>query len=120
MKQLESAIENAVVRWARKHGLLNRKMNGFGFNAWPDRMFMLPGAPLFIEFKREGEEPTPAQTDIHGMLRRLGYEVQVHDHQVTAIAAIKKHMEAHQAASPRRKALDKSKRGRAVSRSRRR
>jgi len=92
-KRKEASIENAVCRWAfRVHGIKSRKMNGVGFNSWPDRMFLLPRLPLLIEFKREGEEPTPLQDDTHKWLRKLGYTVEVHDNVHTAKASIERHL----------------------------
>lgn len=90
-RKREKSTENAVVRYVKAEwGILSRKMNGMGFNSWPDRMFMLPLAPFFIEFKREGEVPTPLQTDTHTWLRSLGYEVEVHDNTKQAIESIRR------------------------------
>jgi hypothetical protein len=76
MKPLESDIEQAVCNWADRHCILHRKMNGVGSRHWPDRMFMLPGGrPLFIEFKREGEQPRKAQWYVIRMLQGKGYDV---------------------------------------------
>lgn len=78
---LERTIENRIVTHAKKQwGLVSRKMNGLGFNSWPDRMFLIPGGkPLFMEVKRQGGTPTEGQAELHAMLRRLGYEVCVVD-----------------------------------------
>ena len=89
-RPLEKTIEAAVLRWTRGHGITDTKMNTLGRASWPDRCFWLPpGKPLFIEFKRLGELPTPAQADIHKLLRGLGYEVAVHDTAEDALALIK-------------------------------
>ena len=90
-KTLERVTENAVLRWTRGHGITDTKMNTMGRNAWPDRCFWIPlGKPLFIEFKRLGEKPTPAQADIHQLLRTLGYEVGVYDNPEEALELIRK------------------------------
>ena len=61
-KKLERVIENRVVREAEAAGILVRKLNGEGQRGWPDRMFCIPGGrPLFIEFKREGEDARKLQ-----------------------------------------------------------
>jgi hypothetical protein len=60
-------------------------MNGLGFNAWPDRLFLGPRSnrgrsrPLWVEFKRPGEAPTPLQRYIHADLRARGERVEVID-----------------------------------------
>jgi hypothetical protein len=44
----------------------------------PDRMVVLPHAPVFIEFKRdEDEDPRESQIAYHEWLRGLGYKVYV-------------------------------------------
>lgn len=63
-KPLEKNEEDAVTRWAKKHGIKHRKMNGMGNRSWPDQMFYdgpLKGKVVFIEMKRKGEEPTSQQ-----------------------------------------------------------
>lgn len=76
---LESAIEKKVVDWAVTHlGAKTRKMNGLGFRGWPDRLVLLPMCQeLWIEFKRIGEEASPSQRNLHGVLRAQGREVWV-------------------------------------------
>lgn len=62
---LESAIEARCVALARRRGWLVRKMNGLGFRAWPDRLFLPPresrAVRFWIEFKRPGGGLTPLQ-----------------------------------------------------------
>ena len=49
---LEKEIESKVVKWARAHNILARKMNGAGSVGWPDRLFVYPsGLHVYIEFK---------------------------------------------------------------------
>ena len=60
-----------------------------GQTGYPDRMFLIPGGrPLLIEFKLPGEEPRAKQGHIHGVLKELGYNVQVHDDYDEAMKAI--------------------------------
>lgn len=93
MKRLESSIESSVVAWAKKRGIISRKMNGFGFNSWPDRAFFLPGGRVFfIEFKRLGESLEPLQENTIAELRKLGYDVAVHDDKDAAILALQRRL----------------------------
>ena len=83
-KQLEKSVEQKAVDLAKSLTMLSRKMNGAGFRAWPDRCFFPPdmsvpwnsASPvLWVEFKREGEELTPAQADLHKRLKNCGQRV---------------------------------------------
>ena len=81
-KVLEKVIEGAVIRYAKKKcpNVEIVKLNGMGKRSHPARMFLFPtGVVLFIEFKREGEEPTPLQTHLHKKWRALGHVVYVID-----------------------------------------
>lgn len=80
-KRLESSIEEACLKYAKVRWpkMLIRKMNGMGSRSWPDRMFLFQGRVLFIEFKREGEEPTPLQKKMHEELAAQGFDVRVVD-----------------------------------------
>jgi len=72
---------------------LRRKMNGQGRNGWPDQQYFIPGgAPLFIEFKAEGEAPGPLQRHIHKLLKENGYDIETHTTAAGAIAAIKQRL----------------------------
>lgn len=84
--ELESAIENRVVRWAKDRGWRVRKMNGLGDRSWPDRLFVGPGVMAFIEFKRKGEEPTELQSDTLETLQRYGHRAGWTDSSDDAIA----------------------------------
>lgn len=81
-KVLEKVIEGAVIRYAKKRCPTVEivKLNGMGKRSHPDRMFLFPpGLVLFIEFKREGEEPTPLQAHLHKKWKALGFKVHVVD-----------------------------------------
>lgn len=85
MKELESDIEDAVIRAAKKLGYTSRKMNGLGFRDWPDRLFINTGIQVWIEFKRKGKEPTENQLAMHKWLRAMGQTVEVFDDRKAAI-----------------------------------
>ena len=86
----ESKIERDAVDLVWKHlGIVGSKLVTPGDTGYPDRIFWLPGGkPLLIEFKRPGEEPEPKQEYIHAQLRKLGYQVEVHDNAIRAFQAI--------------------------------
>jgi len=71
----EAKIERSVCDQAlRKLGIPNVK---WGVDGWPDRIFLLPGCPFFIEFKAPGEEPKPRQAFRIQCLKTWGYKVEV-------------------------------------------
>jgi hypothetical protein len=88
VRQLEKGIEQAALRKIKKRWprVQIRKLNGFGFRSWPDRMFFFPqGVLVLMEFKRPGEYLTPAQSYITSQLRNLGYHVYVCDNAEEAV-----------------------------------
>lgn len=91
MQVLESTVEKKVCKYAKdKLGIINIKVKAAGKRGYPDRMFFIPGGkPLFIEFKKPGEDARPLQKYIHRILGDLGYEVQVHDDFQKAINIIR-------------------------------
>ena len=77
---LEKDIEKKVCAYAKEHGLLVYKFTSPSRMAVPDRMFIgRKGLVFFIEFKRAGEKPTPAQTREHERLAAHGMSVFVID-----------------------------------------
>jgi hypothetical protein len=92
-KRKEASIEADCRAHAHARGWTSRKMNGFGFRAWPDRLFIPPvwkrvskstslrqGKTFWVEFKRPGEEPTEEQWRLIFDLRKRGERVYVcHD-----------------------------------------
>ena len=75
-RRTEAAIERSFVK---KCPYLTMKMGGPNDRGKPDRIVLIPGGkPLFIEFKRPGEKPTPLQEYVHAELRKLGYDVETH------------------------------------------
>lgn len=75
-RKLEHSIEQAVVDWAEENGIRSIKMKLGEDSGWPDRMFLLPQCPAFVEFKRGKKRPTPLQMHRMEFLAGLGYKVQ--------------------------------------------
>jgi hypothetical protein len=86
----ESKIERDAVNLVWEHlGIVGSKLVTPGDTGYPDRIFWIPGGrPLLIEFKRPGEEPKPKQEYIHAQLKKLGYQVEVHDNAIRAFSAV--------------------------------
>lgn len=73
---LEKQIETKVCDHAKTKNVLVYKFTSPARAAVPDRLFIGPtGRVWFIEFKREGQKPTPAQEREHARLR--GHNVSV-------------------------------------------
>ena len=86
---LEKHIEAKVCDYAKQRGLLVYKFTSPARAAVPDRLFVLPGGRVFfIEFKREGQKPTPAQTREHARLWAHGVTVFVIDNVLDGLRAI--------------------------------
>lgn len=67
---LEKDIESRVCKYARSKGMVAYKFNSAARAAVPDRLMMCPdGRMFFIEFKRSGQKPTPAQQREHALIR---------------------------------------------------
>lgn len=75
LRKLEQSTEDGVVDWATAHNIRSIKLKLSTDSGWPDRMFLLPQSPVFIEFKRKGKEPTPLQDNRMAFLAALGYRV---------------------------------------------
>jgi hypothetical protein len=94
---LEKSVERRYVAHVRGRGAVTRKMNGFGYNSWPDQWTLPPnGRDFLIELKRKGKKPTGAQLELHGALRGLRQRVEVADSFEAAVAIYER-----QAARPR-------------------
>ncbi len=90
---LESPIERKVVKKAFEDlAVRSTKLNTRSDTGWPDRIFWLPTTPFLIEFKRPGKAPGKKQDHVHGMLRKLGYDVEWHDTFDGAMNAIVKRL----------------------------
>jgi hypothetical protein len=77
---LERNVEKRANRYAKRKGMISRKMNGLGFRSWSDRLYLppkgsRPSAPvLWVEFKRLGKDLTVAQAEHHQELEERGQE----------------------------------------------
>ena len=81
---LEKDIESKVREFAMKQGCLVYKFTSPAKRSVPDRMFVNPGGRVwFIEFKRKGEKPTPAQAVEIAKLQKQGVSVYVVDNVAT-------------------------------------
>jgi len=90
---LEKDIENRFVKEAKKLGCITRKLNGMGYNSWPDRLILVPGGvTLFFEFKRPGEHLRPAQAELHLQADTIGHTWYTFDSWEIAIAIVRQHM----------------------------
>lgn len=59
---LEKDIESRVCRYAKTLGIDHYKFSSPARAAVPDRLFVTPtGVVFFVEFKKTGKKPTPAQ-----------------------------------------------------------
>lgn len=78
---LEKDIEKKVVDYAKKLGCLVYKFTSPARRSVPDRLFIPPKgyAMFFIEFKRKGCKPTPAQEVEIAKIRAQGKYVGVID-----------------------------------------
>jgi hypothetical protein len=107
--QKENPTETWVCAQAEARGVLNIKMGHKTTAGWPDRLFFIPGGcPLLIEFKKPGgiADTEPLQDHTHGLLRTLGYRVEVHDNRELALGSILKAVEAGRRAKKGRKVPD--------------
>lgn len=76
---LESTIEGYLVRRARQMGGQAFKFPPAVKGA-PDRIVVIPGGRIFfVELKRAGEKPKPAQKLWHSRLLQMGHVVHVLD-----------------------------------------
>lgn len=83
-KRRESQVEQRIISRAKEHRGSAYKFTSPGRRSVPDRLVVTPCTPLelrplFIEAKRPGAHPTPAQLREHDKLRRLGATVFVAD-----------------------------------------
>lgn len=75
---LESYYENKLKDSIKKlgNGVRCLKFESPGFTGVPDRIILLPGAKVvFVELKQPGKKERKRQEYVHGLLRKLGFEV---------------------------------------------
>lgn len=118
--EYEAQIETETAHRAlHELGVFSIKVKAAQERGYNDRIFLIPtGIPLFIEFKRPGESPTPYQTLIHERLRHANYKTEVHTSVTEALNSIRKAMDAGRGATARRGMATISQLRRIVSRSR--
>ena len=68
----ESAVEAALVAFAKKNGIWTRKFSSPAHRGVPDRIFIRMGKVLFLEVKRPGEKPTQLQEYELQLIRNAG------------------------------------------------
>jgi hypothetical protein len=74
--RLETKEEQYVVNYMKElYGVESLKLNLQGNRGWPDREFLLPWRPAWLEMKRKGEKPRKLQTYRMRYLQNLGYDV---------------------------------------------
>ena len=78
---LEKVIEQKVCAFAKQAGMLVYKFTSPSMRSVPDRVFVMPQGKgvFFIEFKRRGQQPTPAQAVEIDKIRKQGTKVFVVD-----------------------------------------
>lgn len=80
LNPLEKDIEKRVCDYAKSLGMLVYKFTSPSRRSVPDRLFITKGGVVFfIEFKRAGAKPTPAQEVEIAKIRATGVEVYVVD-----------------------------------------
>lgn len=86
---LEKDIEAKVVKHAKDLGCLVYKFTSPSRRSVPDRLFIAPGGKVFwMEMKRSGKKPTPAQEEEIRKIREKGATVYVVDSVASGYAAI--------------------------------
>lgn len=85
---LEKQIESKVCDHAKSRGALVYKFTSPARAAVPDRLFVYKGTVFFVEFKRSGMKPTPAQIREHLRLQGNGVVVMVIDDTAKGIEMI--------------------------------
>lgn len=79
-KDSEKAIERLLTRKIKDNGGMCIKLISDYINGLPDRMCLLPGGRIvFVELKSTGQKPRKIQLYMHGVLRGLGFRVEVID-----------------------------------------
>lgn len=82
----ESTVEAALVRAAKAHGVLVKKL---GTDGWPDRMLLAASARIvFVELKKPGGRDRPLQPVVQRWLRRRGFRVAKVDTAEDAVAVV--------------------------------
>lgn len=79
----EKLLERKLVDRVKKLGGWAVKFWAVNLTGFPDRLVLMPiGKISFVEVKSEGKKPSPRQVVVHGLLRKLGFNVFVIDTQI--------------------------------------
>lgn len=81
-KKRERTLEKWAKDYAKANGWLCRKHRTPGHNGAPDDWFAKNGHLFFVEFKKEGEEPSREQLLQHQEYQAAGMQVYVCDNKV--------------------------------------
>lgn len=101
---IEQGFKDTITRWGRHIGvpIYVLKLKILGFRGWPDRIIIWPkGQIMFIEFKRKGQGARDLQEFVHGIIRNMGFEVEVFDDELTAVESVKRRVRASASAVAR-------------------
>lgn len=80
----EKLIEKKLREAVKQKGGLALKFISPGTNGVPDRIILMPGGRIwFREIKTTGKKPTERQRVMIGILRKLGFSVDVIDDEKT-------------------------------------
>lgn len=76
----ESSVEKTLVKGVKALGGLCLKCRVLGLAGFPDRTCLLPGGVIiFVELKAPKKDPRVRQKTVIGILRKLGFSVEVLD-----------------------------------------
>lgn len=79
-RKKESTLEKSARKYAKDLGFWYRKFKSPGKRSAPDDVFSREDTgPFWVEFKKEGEEPTDKQDEEHKVMRAHGCRVYVCD-----------------------------------------
>lgn len=81
----ESSLQDWAVDRAEEAGWYCRRVKWVGRRNAPDSLFAKDGRIVFIEFKKTGEEPRPAQEKEIKAMRDAGIEVHSTDNPLRAL-----------------------------------
>lgn len=85
----ESYVEKQVNEFAKAQGIATLKLTGPGDRGKADRLYMLNGKAVFVEFKAPGKEPTDLQFRFLNRVRENGFSSNWFDNGPEAIAWLK-------------------------------
>lgn len=91
---LEVGIEERGCDLVKEHlGIESIKINTRTETGWPDRMFLVPIIPVFIEVKQPGEPLRAKQERVHARLKKLKYSVHTCTSEYEIFGVVLKHIE---------------------------